>query len=224
MGKKVLVIPDCHFPWCDIEKLNLIYQIAIKEKPDVIIQLGDLFDLYSHSKFARGHDLCTPQQEILEARQGAENMWFNLRKVCPKTSMYQLKGNHDARIEKRVAEKYPEIASLLDINHLWKFKNVETLLSDKDQLVIDGVIYVHGWMTKLGDHCRYFNKSVVHGHTHRGGVYFEKRGFDQMIFELDCGHIADVSKQPLQYGPTKTMKHIPGCGLIDVLGPRFIPL
>jgi predicted phosphodiesterase len=223
MGKKVLVVPDTHFPWCDYEKLSLIYEIAKTEKPDFIIQIGDLFDLYSHSKYARGHDLCTPQQEILEARQAAENMWSQFSQINPKSSLVQLKGNHDARIEKRVYEKYPEIASLLDLNHLWQFKGVETLLSDRDSLEIDGVIYVHGWLTRIGQHMNYFNKPVVHGHTHRGGIHFEKRG-NGVIWELDCGYLADPNAVPLQYGATKTIKWVHGCGLIDILGPRFIPL
>lgn len=228
MGKKVLVIPDTHFPWVDQEKLNLIYLIIEKEKPDVITQCGDLLDLFSHSKFARSLDIYTPNEEVKLGRAMAEKMWEKVRELAPKATLYQLHGNHDARIHKRIQEKYPEIASIIDVSYLWKFKGVNTLEDDRDYLEIDGIIYVHGWLTRLGQHMHYFNKSVVHGHTHRGGIHIERRHFFKnrynTLFELDCGYIADDKQIPLQYGATKAVKWVHGCGLIDSLGPRFIPL
>lgn len=42
-------MPDMHLPWVDAKKLAQIYTAIEREKPDVVIQLGDLYDFYSHS-------------------------------------------------------------------------------------------------------------------------------------------------------------------------------
>lgn len=213
-----------HLPWVDAGALSAVYLAIEREKPDVVIQLGDIFDMYAQSKFPRSHDICTPKEEMAEARQGAETFWATCRKVSGrKTRHIQILGNHDARPSKRVAENYPEIASLLGIDHLFKFAGVETVLDSRSELTIDGVIYTHGHYTKHGQHAAYYCRSVVHGHTHRGAVVYQKL-HGRVIWELDCGHLADENSEPLQYMPTKTTKWTLGYGLIDDLGPRFCPL
>lgn len=213
-----------HLPWVDAGALSAVYLAIEREKPDVVIQLGDIFDMYAQSKFPRSHDICTPKEEMAEARQGAETFWATCRKVSGrKTRHIQILGNHDARPSKRVAENYPEIASLLGIDHLFKFAGVETVLDSRSELTIDGVIYTHGHYTKHGQHAAYYCRSVVHGHTHRGAVVYQKL-HGRVIWELDCGHLADENSEPLQYMPTKTTKWTTGFGLVDDYGPRFIPI
>jgi len=223
--KKVLAIPDLHFPWHSVDGLSAVYALIDKEKPDVIVQLGDLYDQFSFSKFSRSHDLLTPSEEISEGRECAMNLWTNIRKNCKRTTrLIQLLGNHDDRVAKRIAEKVPEIACLLQSsqNSLFKFPSVETILDSRHELMIDGVIYTHGFLAS-GKHVSYFQRSVVHGHTHRGGLYtLEQAG--RTLFELDCGFLADRYAVPLRYTPTTTTRWNLGLGLIDSLGPRFIPL
>lgn len=218
----MLAIPDLHFPWAI--DLNPVYAAIEREKPDVVCQLGDLLDQFAHSKYSRTFDLMTPSEELSAGRGLAEAFWLNVRKAGhSKMKMIQLKGNHDVRVEKRIYDKYPEIASLVDLSRLYRFPNVETMDSDKSELLIDGVIYIHGWMTGIGKHANYFNQSVVHGHTHRGSVNFWPRK-NTLLFELDCGYLADPKARPLQYGSTMTTQWLHGYGIVDLLGPRFIPL
>ncbi len=222
---KVLCIPDAHLPWIAVKKLYSILDIIEKEKPDVIMQLGDLFDFFSFSKFARSHDICTPEEEVGEAREFAVKMWENINKLCPRARKIQLLGNHEQRLFKRALERAPEIYSLVQQagGELFKFKNVETINDTRCEMEIEGVVYCHGYLTKLGDHARYLLKPVVHGHSHRGGTHFFNLG-GKMIWELDCGYLADPFQVPLQYGPTKTTLWTHGFGIVDKLGPRFISL
>ena len=50
---KVICVPDMHLPWVDAGALSQIYLAIERENPNVVIQLGDLYDMYSHSKFPR---------------------------------------------------------------------------------------------------------------------------------------------------------------------------
>lgn len=218
------MVPDTHFPFTDLNGLSLVFTLIEREKPDVVIQIGDLYDQFSFSKFARSHDLMTPQEEVQEAREGAVNMWSKIRKLSSrKTRLIQLLGNHDDRMMKRVCEKFPEIAALTTglYDSLYKFPSVETVMDSRSELVIDDVIYTHGFLGS-GKHVGYFQKSVVHGHTHRGAVYtLEQAG--RTLFELDCGFLADRNATPLKYTPTTTTRWSLGCGIVDGLGPRFVP-
>lgn len=223
MAKKVIILGDTHCPWTNVLSLNEVYRAITKIQPDVVVQSGDLFDMYSFSKFARSHDLCTPSEEILEGRKLAEAMWKNIRSFAPKAECYQIFGNHDIRPNLRLQEKYPEIASIVDMSDLWKFPGVTTVSDARDELEIDNVLYIHGHYSKLGDHMRYYHKNVVCGHSHQGGVQFWRRG-TKTLWELNAGYLADENAVPLKYTKTKTTKWTQGYGLIDELGPRFIPL
>lgn len=223
--RKVLCIPDTHSPWVNEDVILAVYKALETEKFDVVMQMGDLYDLYSYSKFARSHDLCTPKEEIEMGYNWALNFWKNIRKRAPRARLVQLKGNHDDRLMKRAFERWPEAASIISRaeHSLYSFPNVETVPDSRDGLEIEGVVYLHGYLTKIGDHAKYLLKPVVHGHTHRGGTIFMKLG-GRIIWELDCGFAADQSQAPLQYGPTKTTLWTEGYGIVDPKGPRFIPV
>lgn len=221
---RVLCIPDTHAPWVK-ESLTLkVYNTLANNKYDVVIQLGDLYDMYSFSKFARTHDICTPKEEVEQGFEWARNFWKNVHKLAPKARKIQIKGNHCDRLMKRTFERFPEAASILmrAEHSLFDFPNVETENDSRCPVEIEGVLYTHGHYTKLGDHARYFLKPVVHGHSHRGGTIFYKLG-GKIIWELDCGFMADENQVPLQYGPTKNTLWTPGYGEVDKFGPRFIP-
>lgn len=221
----VLIAGDLHLPFHDMGCLERFYLAVEEHKPTVIVQIGDLYDMYSHSKFPRSLDLMTPKQEVCEARQGAEAFWKNVKqKASKKCRLLQILGNHDERPSKRIAEKYGEIASLVGIDDLFKFPGVETSLDARAEVKIDDVIYTHGHFTGItGKHAAFYSQSVVHGHSHRGGVVYHKL-HGRVIWELDVGHMADEGCEPLQYTPTKTTKWTQGYGLVDQFGPRFIPI
>jgi predicted MPP superfamily phosphohydrolase len=222
---KIFIIPDQHFPFVNKKNLKSLIAAVKEHKPNYIVNVGDTYDQYNFSRFARSLDIMTPQQELLLGRKMAEKMWRDIQAASPKARCFQLSGNHEDRIRKRVMEKLPEIESLVEnpIRQLTEFPGVEQLGSSRSELEINGVIFTHGWFTKPGDHAKYYLKSVVHGHTHKGNVtYVACAG--KTLFELDCGYIADPDTIPLEYTPTKTSRWNPGYGFIDKNGPRFIPL
>src|SRR5574343_141431 len=135
--------------------------------------------------------------------------------------MLQLLGNHDLRVNERVKEKLPELEVLLDVHKkLYTFDRVKVMKSDTDFIVLDDTVYVHGWLTKLGDHAAYFNKSVVHGHSHKPGLIV-KTMMDGIRFELDVGHMADDTSLPLNYTASKMKNWVKAYGVVDNKRPRL---
>jgi len=154
-----------------------------------------------------------------------EEIWERARQAAgPKTLCYQLLGNHDDRLIKRVMDSMPEAERFLDHSReLWRFKGVKTQESSRDELILDGVWYMHGYR-QHGDHVKYNLMSTVVGHLHTGGVVFMRlRG--KVLFELNCGHLANERAVPLSYTAQKRhSKWTTGIGVIDGEGPRFIPI
>lgn len=220
---RILAIGDCHFPFVHVDKALYIVELAKELKPNAIVQIGDLYDMYTFSRFARSVDYITPREELMEGKKMATDFWQSLQAAAPKAKCFQLRGNHSARIEKLIQAKAPEYESLIEgpISALTEFKNVIDLKSSRSELVLNDIVFVHGWSTKPGFHMNYFGQSVVCGHSHHGGVVFKAQK-TKPLFELNCGHIADDSQLPLEYGETKTTSWISGCGWYDEKGPRFI--
>jgi metallophosphoesterase superfamily enzyme len=224
MSTKVVFIPDTHFPYVNQEAVHKVLDIIEKEKPTHVIQAGDLLDLYSFSRYDRSLNLVMPEVELQEGLEMAESMWEAVRKAVPKAKCVQLIGNHEDRLTKTVMRQAPELMSICrGIKDLYQFKGVEVLDSSKDYYELDGVIYCHGHYTKLGDHAKFFRRPVVHGHSHKIGIFYEQT-VDGLIWEMDCGFLADKTVLPLQYTQSKFSKWTTAFGIVDSGSPRLITL
>lgn len=221
--KRFVVLGDTHFPFHSKWALDAAFEIIKREKPDYVIQVGDLYDLYSLSKFPRNVNVMTPKDEITLARGTAEEMWEYIQRISPKSQCIQLLGNHCERLQKRITEKLPEILGIVLYRQLFQFENVKTYLDTRDEVVIEKIAFMHGYRTKLGDHCKYNMMNTVCGHTHRGGVFFTQVN-NRQIWELNAGYLADPLEAAMSYTRQKWVQWTLGVGIIDDYGPRFVPL
>jgi len=219
---KVLACSDPHFKWSNPISLNLLYRHAHEKQPDKIVILGDLYDMYSSAKFDKKHFL-TPKDEMYQSREEAENFILNLKMACPDAEIYLIKGNHDVRPLKKLLNRAPELEPFIDDKSLWEFDGVSTIHDPREELLIDGNVYIHGHFTRLGAHAEYYQRNVIHGHSHRAGI-FTFNSFSGLLFELDCGYLGDPLSQPLSYPRQKYVKWTHACGWIDADGPRIITL
>lgn len=219
---KIIVLGDIHAPFTHKANLLKVLKIIKDVQPKYVVQIGDLYDFYAFSRFARRHDLMTPKQEMLEGRSLAEMMWYTIKTTSPKSVCYQLRGNHDERPIRRTLERFPEIASLIDVDKLFIFPQVNTIGSEREELILDGIVFMHGYRRRLGDHCRHNLECTVTGHSHQGGVFYMRRG-KRVIWELNAGYLADSTLDPFNYmSTTKFNTWTQGFGYIDEWGPRFI--
>lgn len=219
--EKTVIIGDTHFPF--IHKPSLEKTLAfIKEfQPKHIIQIGDLYDMLSHGKFPRSMNIYTPKEEMSEGRKGAIEMWAHIKKIAPKAECHQILGNHDIRPMKRILEAYPEAELFMDFEKWFKFDGVETHSEIRQELIINGICYIHGYRTQLGTHRDHNRMSTVTGHSHVGGVNFKSYG-TETLFELNAGYLGDPESKALSYTAQKIVNWTHGVGVIDQHGPRFI--
>lgn len=165
-----------------------------------------------------------PQEEVKQARKYASDMWATIRKLQPRAKLYQLLGNHDVRLLKRAEEKFPEAQDLVkgSLLDLYRFPHVKTITDPRDELVIGGIVFIHGYLGKPLAHVKWNHKSVVHGHNHRASIIFTPiKG--KLLWELDAGFLADIRHEPLGYHPQRTTNWVLGHAEIINGVPRFIP-
>lgn len=227
--KTALILGDSHLPYGEESVLSQAISLVKALKPYYVIQIGDLYDFYFHSSYPKKLLDITPSEEYEAGREEAEKMWKTINKVSPHSKCFQLKGNHDDRPYKRLMETHPELMLIAGkgFKEMFTFKGVETIHDSTEELhlqTVQGkVLFHHGHRAQLGDHLIYNQTSTVVGHSHQGGVVF-KQYSDELKFELNCGYSGDPSQGPLKYGKQQKKYWTHGCGVIDTLGPRFVPL
>lgn len=224
--KRTLFLGDTHFPFVNQSALEKAYKFAEKEKPEFIVQVGDLYDAYSHAKFPRSHNVFTPRDEQDQARKMASTMWEELRKASPNAECVQLWGNHDLRPLKRVLESYPAAEDWIGkmMGELMTFEGVTTLPDGRQELIMPGNVMVHhGYMGRPGahrDHNAGFN--FCFGHTHTAHVLYKQIN-GQIRWELNVGYLGDQYAKGLSYTAQRSVGWTNGIGWLDEYGPRFIP-
>lgn len=103
--KKTLVLADLHIPYQDNDSLSLIMDYAQDIKIDSIILLGDIIDCYQLSSFTKDPKQRNFKEEITACKQ----VFKLLRKVFPKAHIMFREGTHEARYERYLMSKAPEI-------------------------------------------------------------------------------------------------------------------
>ncbi len=219
-----MILGDVHAPWILWRSADEVVNAVRRLKPKIFVQIGDLYDFYSWGRFPRTSNLITPENEMKQGHKDACLLWERIRKASPRTKRFQLKGNHDDRPLKQILAKAPEFEALLSVNPMFDFDGVETISSSRDELIIKDVCFMHGYRSKLGDHARHNRMKTVCGHSHTGGVVYLREG-RKTIWELNAGFIANPHSRPLGYTSQRRFSHwTQGYGVIDDVGPRFVPL
>jgi predicted phosphodiesterase len=232
MSKKqsVLVLGDLHMPYHDKARLKEVINLAKLLQPTHIVQVGDIYDQYTFSRYAKSLNLTTPQDEWFEARRYGEELWDKLGKACPDSTKKLLKGNHDDRIVKQLYNRLPELAEDMVKHYVhpkYVFKGVDTMRNSQQHLDLringERIRFHHGFLSKLGDHMRKWLCSTVVGHSHRPGILYDQVN-NRGIYEANAGYLGDKKARVFNYGESETKNWVRGVLWINEYGPQFINL
>lgn len=219
----LLIAGDMHLPWVHEPTMKLFHEFNGDMKPDYVIQIGDLYDMYAHARFPKSSNIYTPREEEARARADAERFWTEVAHRNPSAKRKQFKGNHDIRPVKQALEKAPNLEHFVDayMEKLFTFDGVETYHDARDIVRIEGYAFHHGYLQQIGMHRDAILENAVVGHTHLGGVSYRALR-DRTIWELNVGLMGDPESKVMSYTATKETKWTLGFGFIDKHGPRFI--
>lgn len=219
-----VVLGDVHLPWGDPKALQTAATIVLDLKPSHIVQIGDLVDAYFASRYPKTFKL-TPQQEYALANKQGAKLWRSLQLASPKSKCWQLWGNHCERVFKKLADKVPELTGIVELPGFMQFEGVTTTTDARDALTLklgsQSVTFIHGYLSKLGDHCKKYQTNIVCGHSHRPGIVYERAG-EQLIWEANAGYLGDETAPVFKYGESNRKNWGRGVLVIDDNGPRFV--
>lgn len=223
---KIMVISDIHWPFCHRPTIEKFMTFVGKMRPDFVVLNGDAWDFYSHSKFPRSHNVFTPKEEERLAREMNETFWKDVKRLSPKSTCYQILGNHDIRPMKRALESVPAMEHWVEkyFQELFTFDGVETIFDTRKELVLgEDIAIIHGYASRLGEHRDSLHMNAIVGHTHRPGVVYKAIGPNQEpLWEANSGLAGDPTAKGLTYTNTKMNGWVNSFLVVDEHGPRVI--
>ena len=195
--RKILCIPDIHFPYANYEAIKQIYAWKKKHKPDLVIFLGDITDSKAWSKYSKDPDDDSPQTEF----DRAEADMKQLHKMFPKAIC--LIGNHDVRPMSKALEAGLPRQLINSLDKVFAYPGWEWHISNKPFVahVPDAKIaFIHGDESKgtPGQKASKLGMSVVQGHTHQASLEYITT-FNHRVFGIECGHVADLESKGMKY-------------------------
>lgn len=157
MSNVHLVIPDSHAHYQqNNDRATLIGLLMADLKPDVVVNMGDMWDMPSLSAYDKGRKSFTGRTYKADVEVGLdfdEKLWAPIRKLKKRMprSVYLI-GNHEQRIHKAV-DIQPELEGVVSFNDLDLKKNYDEVVHYEGltpgTIEVDGIHYAHYFTSGL---------------------------------------------------------------------------
>lgn len=210
MSKIHLVIPDGHaHPDHHNKRANWVGGLIADLKPDVVVNIGDMFDMPSMSGYDRGKKSFwgkTYKKDLDAGKDFDDRLWHIVRKN-KKKKPYSVffEGNHEYRL-KRGIEIQPELEGTIGFQDFDLSRNYNDVIEYNGDtpgiFEIDGIHYAHYFISGVlgrpigGEHQAYslLTKNFVSctvGHTHTTDFSVRTLPSGQRIMGLVSGVCQD---------------------------------
>ena len=146
-----LVIPDSHaHPGYNNDRADWVGQLIVDLKPDVVVNLGDMFDMASMSGYDKGKKSFHGRSFRADLDAGLEfdeRMWAPIR-AAKKKRPYSvfLEGNHEFRL-KKMLDMQPELEGTVGFDDFGLKRNYHEIVEYEGNtpgiVEIDGINYAH---------------------------------------------------------------------------------
>lgn len=241
-GTRVVVLPDIHSPAHDKALMWAILLFLTVYKPDIIIFIGDLADVFAlgrHDKALRS--VCNAHEEIMQTRE----LFDQIMAASGAQHAYIIMGNHEYRIPRFLVANAPQLGGVIDPHsrepfsfHAWMgFKPGDpvTVIYGVDEsggfeggvLVNDDLMFHHGYIVRphaaaspLADMDRWM-RSVAHGHTHRFGVV-ARATMKDVLRGYELGSLIDPNHAYFAYAHRQWSNWHPGFGVGQVHNGKML--
>jgi len=205
---KHLIIPDTQVkPGQDLEHLRWAGQYAADKEPDVIVHIGDHWDMPSLSSYDVGKKSFEGRRYSHDIAAGIEGMYAFLKPIREKQQSYAKNhrkrwnprmiftiGNHEQRIE-RAINNDPKLEGLIGYEDLQLESMGWEVYPFLEPVVVDGVAYAHyftsGTMGRPVSSARAMltkkMMSCVMGHVQDRDIAYGKRADGKLLTSLFAG-------------------------------------
>lgn len=196
--EKLLIIPDAHaHPSYDNGRFDLLGRLMEKEKPDVVVCLGDFADMPSLSAYDKGKRSFEGRRyrRDVEAARDAMNRMGGGFDHNPR--MIMLLGNHEHRIV-RATNDHPELDGAISIDDLGYERFGWEVVPYEECVEIAGFSISHHFASGVngkpigGEHCAAnliakLHTSAIVGHNHLLDVAIRTRPNGKRLVGISAG-------------------------------------
>lgn len=172
----VVVGGDAHFPFEDKRTVDIFLKVIQDLQPKIVILLGDIPDFYEISSYSKNPLRLTNLQMEIDS---AARFLDDVRSACGKADIHYTAGNHESRLQRYIANRSPELASLRSLR-IEQLLNIEknNIKYTEANFKIGNLHYIHG--RRVSKHSAYSAKanmddmgvSLISGHVHRMGIHY----------------------------------------------------
>jgi predicted phosphodiesterase len=165
---RVGVVTDTHYPYQDERAISVAMQILADFKPDLVVHLGDVFDFYMISRFAKDPKRGKAVREEIDS---AKPLWSALDALGCDVAV--IEGNHDHRFD-LMLNSTGGMSGLVSVRDLTGCPERFWWLANQSHLLVGPMAFLHGDVrgTNGGKHAARTLMSklqinFVCGHFHR---------------------------------------------------------
>jgi predicted phosphodiesterase len=211
---RILVIGDTHFPFDLPTYLDFLVDTYQKYNCNRVIHIGDCVDFHALSYHETDADGYSAGDELRLAKRHFKRYYD----VFP--DMDVIWGNHSRMVSRKAMtsgipkEWIKEFAEVFGVPN-WEYHH---------ELVVDGVLYIHGEGGTARGKCKNDLQSVVQGHLHTQSYLEFVVGRNNRVFGMQVGCGIDHEKYAFAYSKAGKKPAI-SCGVvINGKEPIVVPM
>lgn len=217
---KILVLGDTHHPFANWQAITQAATFSKSYKPDMLIQMGDLFDAYNWSDYLKHPDAPNAEDEWSRTVRDVKRMQEMFSHV---KRAVVLRGNHEDRIYRRFQMAGIPRAMMRQPHDFFAAPGWQWWTND-DPFIIDKIAFRHGHEESgtAVQKAKALGMSVVQGHD-RGGYLEHIIVMGRQTFGVGAGAMCDLNAVSTRYGAKHMRKMWTGFLAITDRVPHLQP-
>lgn len=215
--RKVLIMSDVHIPHNDNKAIKAAIKYGKDNNVDAVFLNGDILDFYQLSFHEKDPRVTSIAKELELGRQ----FLAYLRQEFPTQKIYYIPANHEARLERYLRVKAPE---LLDVAEFQLDVLLRVAEYKVEWIPYGSKCYMGKLLVEHGDKIKgsggvnpartlytKLKRHAICGHFHRSTESTERIYDDEVIVNYSVGCLCDLEPN---YLPVNNHNH--GCALVEV--------
>lgn len=219
ISKRVLVIPDMHFPYHDMTVWKLILKAcATLGKGDEVVIIGDFADFYRVSSHSKAPGRLSFEEELDSVNGGLDDLEAVQKRRGFRVTYVE--GNHEYRLERYLTEKAPDLFGLVKCRKLFRISERGWKYVGYRKGYKVGKMYFTHDMGRSGKNAAMqslqdYGGNLCIGHTHRGAVVYAGTVRGDTHVCLNVGWGGDLSQIDYMHEKKALREWQHGFGIVD---------
>jgi hypothetical protein len=219
--KKVVLLPDIHYPHYEQRVMDSIDEFIIDYEPDELVYMGDQISLDCISAWNKRKPLLKEGQRLLKDFEGFdEKVLINHENITgPDTKRTFMIGNHEQRIQ-WYNEEHPELEGFIDLErHLSLRARGYNIIPFNEIHKVGKLNVIHGFYWNKYHAAKTldaFEGNVAYAHVHNPQMYAKVSPIDQKGYHTATSLPCICSIKP-DYHKNAPNFWINGFGIVEYL-------